>query len=175
MLFRSISDAQAQGIMANYRNAAAPVDKWAGNPATPALAMPWKSSNTGTSASGIDSSANKFMSPEDKLRDIQKSVAKSASGATSPEDSRVADNWRAEESILGRGLEGPGYEYGGSKEDAERALTAPKPYIDNPSMVDPIESRNSGGIPYMPIMGGNLEYTPEQQDRKSTRLNSSHT
>ena len=50
---KAVSDAQAQGIMANYTKASAPVDKWAGNPATPALAMPWKSSNTGTTTGSL--------------------------------------------------------------------------------------------------------------------------
>mgnify|MGYP003333150253 FL=1 len=54
---KAVSDAQAQGIMANYTKASAPVDKWAGNPATPALAMPWKSSNTGTTT-GTTTSAS---------------------------------------------------------------------------------------------------------------------
>ena len=55
---KAVSDAQAQGILSGYTNAAAPTNKWAGNPATPALAMPWKSSTadtgttTGTSTAG---------------------------------------------------------------------------------------------------------------------------
>jgi hypothetical protein len=61
---KAVSDAQAQGIKALYTNAAAPTDKWAGNPTTPALALPWKKKDT-TETTGTTSSAA-FETPEQR-------------------------------------------------------------------------------------------------------------
>lgn len=80
---KAVSDAQAQGILSGYTNAAAPTNKWAGNPATPALAMPWKSkpetaATTSTAATSVNP-GDTFMTPEQKLASLQEPV-KAATG-----------------------------------------------------------------------------------------------
>jgi hypothetical protein len=65
---KSISDAQAEGILAGYTKAAAPTNKWAGSPTIPALAMPWqKKETTGTTAktgtAAATSAADDFETP----------------------------------------------------------------------------------------------------------------
>ena len=65
---KAVSDAQAQGILSGYTKAATPTNKWAGNPATPALAMPWKSStaNTGTTTTSTAGNTT-FETPEQRM------------------------------------------------------------------------------------------------------------
>jgi hypothetical protein len=70
---------QAQGILAAYQPAAAPVDKWSAGAAKPALAMPWAKP---TSAPPVNPAATSPMTPEQKLALLQKeqTTVKAATG-----------------------------------------------------------------------------------------------
>lgn len=90
---KAISDAQAQGILSGYTNAAAPTNKWAGNPATPALAMPWKSStaDTGTTTGTSTAGNTAFETPAQRA---------AAFGAAIPEAIKFPE--RAESDVLSK-------------------------------------------------------------------------
>ena len=87
---KSISDAQAEGIKALYTKAAAPTDKWAGNPTTPALATPWQKSTTGTTGTtSAASTATDFETPAQRAAKF---------GAAIPEAIKFPE--RAESEVL---------------------------------------------------------------------------
>jgi hypothetical protein len=147
------ADEQAAGILSGYTPAAVPTSKWN---ASNSLAMPWVKKAADTTAGGtageattggIAALANKFMSPEEKLAAIRQATSGATQGATEDEGNigTPSPSWN--------GKYEPGYYY---TQDAElpggNATQAASP------------------IPYMPTMGGNLEYTPEQQQQYQTEL-----
>lgn len=68
---KTAANTQAQGILANYRKAEAPVNKWGSGAAIPAVAMPWVKQPASTTAGGVASlAADKFMTPEEKLASL---------------------------------------------------------------------------------------------------------
>lgn len=86
---KGISDAQAEGIKALYTNAEAPVNKWAGTPATPALALPWQKKADTTSAAATTSTATDFETPAQRAAKF---------GAAIPEAIKFPE--RAESEVL---------------------------------------------------------------------------
>ena len=70
---QAAANQQAQGILANYTPAAAPVNKWGVGAATPALAMPWAKKNTTaeTTANAAAAPVETIMTPEQKLASLQ--------------------------------------------------------------------------------------------------------
>ncbi len=86
---KGISDAQAEGIKALYTNAEAPVNKWAGTPATPALALPWQKKADTTGAAAATSTAADFETPAQRAAKF---------GAAIPEAIKFPE--RAESEVL---------------------------------------------------------------------------
>ncbi len=86
---KGISDAQAEGIKALYTNAEAPVNKWAGTPATPALALPWQKKADTTSTATATSAAADFETPAQRAAKF---------GAAIPEAIKFPE--RAESEVL---------------------------------------------------------------------------
>jgi len=72
---------QAQGILAAYQPAAAPVDKWGAGAVKPALAMPWVKSPAAAPVAATPTAPadNTFMTPEQKMASLQEPV-KAATG-----------------------------------------------------------------------------------------------
>ena len=73
---QAAANQQAAGILAAYRPATAPVDKWGANAAKPAVAMPWQKKDTGGISSAIaattrDTPAEAMMTPEEKMALLQ--------------------------------------------------------------------------------------------------------